>query len=74
MHEVNIRLKCKRPEIVKKSLDPDVKNSENLQTEIRALKRLVEINVRGKKLSHLKAVINSYLSIVGVLDEIEDMK
>jgi len=74
MHEVNIRLKCKRPEIVKKSLDPDVKNSENLQTEIRALKRLVEINVKGKKLSHLKAVINSYLSIVGVLDEIEDMK
>lgn len=87
MHEVVLRLECKRPEIVKKSLEPDIKNDESLRTEIKVGKRIekgkdgegadedfVEIIVKGKKLSHLKAIINSYLSIISTLNEIEDIK
>jgi len=81
-HEVTLKLKCKRPEIVKKSLEPDIKNSEDLHTEIKvgkeageeADKNFVEIRVKGKKLSHLKAIINSYLSIVSALNEVEEIK
>jgi len=78
MHEVTLRLQCKRPDIVKKSLEPDIKNTESLHTEIKASteadKSFVEIRVKGKKLSHLKAIINSYLSIVSTLNEIEEIK
>ena len=74
MHEVNLKLKCKRPEIVKNSLEPDIKNSESLQTAVEAGKDFVEIKAKGKKLSHLKAIINSYLSIISTLNEIEDIK
>jgi len=82
MHEVALRLGCKQPDIVKKSLEPDIRNDENIHTEIKVGKAdvgecrggFVEIIVRGKKLSHLKAIINSYLSIISTLDEIEDIK
>lgn len=82
MHEVVLRLGCKRPEIVKKSLEPDIKNDESIHTEIKVVEKagdgagkcFVEIIVKGKKLSHLKAIINSYLSIISTLNEIEDIK
>ena len=73
-HEVTLRLECKKPEIVKKSLEPDIKNTESLHTEIKADKKFVEINVKGKKLSHLKAIINSYLSIISMLNEIVEIE
>jgi tRNA threonylcarbamoyladenosine modification (KEOPS) complex Pcc1 subunit len=74
VHEVRLRLLCKKPEIVKKSLEPDIKNNESLKTEIRAEEGLVEITVKGEKLSHLKAIINSYLSIISTLNEIENIR
>lgn len=81
MHEVTLKLECKRPEFVKKSLEPDIKNSEDLRTEIstkasedKGREGFVEIKAKGKKLSHLKAIINSYLSIISTLNEIEDIK
>lgn len=78
MHEVILRLKCKRPKIVKRSLEPDIKNTENLHTEIKAVEEgkeeFVEIRVKGKKLNHLKAIINSYLSIISTLNEIENLR
>jgi len=82
MHEVILRLKCKRPDVVKQSLEPDIKNTESMHTEIEVGteadkgtdKSFVEIRVKGKKLSHLKAIINSYLSIVATLNEIEEIK
>lgn len=74
MHEVTLRLKCKAPEIVKKSLEPDIKNSEDLHTEMQTGEGFIEIRTKGKKLSHLKAIINSYLSIVSTLNEIENIK
>lgn len=73
-HEVTLRLECERPEIVKKSLEPDVKNTEDLHTELKTGKGFVEIHVKGKKLSYLKAIINSYLSIISTLNEIEKIK
>ncbi len=74
MHELIMRLKCKNPEAAKLSLEPDIKNSEMLHTEIKIDKPFIEINVKAKKLGYLKAVMNSYLSIVDLLNEIEDIK
>jgi len=74
MHELTLRLKCKRPDIAKASLEPDIKNTDSLHTEIEAGRDFVEIRVKGKKMSHIKAVMNSYLSLVDLLNEIEDIK
>lgn len=74
MHEVRLRLACNNPEIVKKSIEPDMTNTEDTSVEISACDGFVEISVKGKKLSHLKAIINSYLSIISALDEIEKLE
>jgi len=74
MHESILRLKCKNTEAVAKSLQPDIKNDADSQTTIRTDKNFVVINIRSEKLSHLKAIVNSYLSIVAALNEVEEIK
>lgn len=71
MFEANLKFECKSPEPIKKSLEPDAENSENVETKITAGKGFVEINVKTKKLSHLKAIVNSYISLVSMLLEAE---
>lgn len=73
-HEVKLKLFCKNPDIVKKSLDPDAANTDSIKTKIEVEDGAVKIKVKGKKLSHLKAIINSYLSIISTLDEVENIK
>jgi tRNA threonylcarbamoyladenosine modification (KEOPS) complex Pcc1 subunit len=72
-HEAVIRIKCKRPDFVRSSLEPDIKNNEDAQTEIKSDKDFVEIKVKSKKLNHLKAIINSYISLISMLSEVEDV-
>lgn len=71
MHEAKLRFKVVNPEIVKKSLEPDIKNDENTQTTIKTDKNFMEIIIKSKKLNYLKAIINSYISLVVVLEEAE---
>jgi tRNA threonylcarbamoyladenosine modification (KEOPS) complex Pcc1 subunit len=74
MHELTLRLKCKNPVAAKASLDPDIKNTDNMQIEITTDSGFIEIRVKAAKLGHMKGVMNSYLSIVGLLNEVDDLK
>lgn len=79
MHEVVLKLKCKRPRLVVKSLKPDIKNNEKTRVtiEIGSVKRKkvkdksIVIRIKSEKLSHLKAIVNSYISLIATLDEID---
>lgn len=77
--EMVLKLACKNPETVKVSLEPDIKNDKISQTEIvphcetKTNKNFVEIKIKSKKLSHLKAIVNSYLNAVAMLNEVEKM-
>ena len=80
MFEAELKLTCKNPELVKSSLEPDIKNDEDTQTVISVQtqgvktterdKNFVVITIKSKKLSHLKAIINSYLATIAMLNEI----
>lgn len=71
MFEANLKFECRNPELIKRSLKPDAENSENVKTKITAEKDFIEINIKSKKLSHLKAIINSYISLASMLLEAE---
>jgi len=70
--KATIRIECKNPEIIRKSLLPDVQNREDLKVNLSTEKNELIIEIETKKISYLKAVINSYLSLVKVLKELED--
>ena len=70
MHEVNLKFECEQPDIVKASIEPDIKNTEDSHTELVVGEGFIEIRVKNKKLSHLKAIINSYISIISMLNEV----
>lgn len=79
--ELTLKLRCNNPETVKASLEPDIKNDEVSQTTIithpavksptESNKSFIEIKVKSKKLSHLKAIVNSYLRAVHMLNDVE---
>ena len=65
-----LRIECKEPEIIKKSLLPDIQNRDDLKIDLKAEKNDLIIEIETKKISYLKAVINSYLSLVKALKEL----
>jgi len=69
--KATIRIECKNPEIVKNSLLPDIENKESLKVNLSTEKNNLIIEIETKKISYLKAVINSYLSLVKALKELE---
>ena len=74
MHEVRLRFECRNPAAAKNALEPDVKNDDDAQTELKVEKDALVITLRSGKLSLLKAIINSYISIVSMLDETAGIK
>ena len=74
MHEVRLRFECKNPAAAKKALEPDIKNDDEARTELSVEKAALVITLRSKKLSLLKAIINSYISIISMLEEAAKIK
>ncbi|MBI2545226.1 MAG: hypothetical protein HYW22_01330 [Candidatus Aenigmarchaeota archaeon] len=71
MYEASLKLKCTRPDAVRKSLEPDIKNDENTDTQMSVDGEFLLINVKSKKLNYLKAILNNYISLVNMLEEVE---
>ena len=67
-----LKIECKNPEIIKKSLLPDIKEKKDLRIDLKTDKDNLIIEIESKKISYLKAVINSYLSLVKALKELEE--
>lgn len=74
MYKAKLKLKCSHPGLVKQSLEPDIKNDEIVETTIRAEKDFLEINIKSRKLNYLKAVLNSYISLVNMLEEVDKVE
>jgi tRNA threonylcarbamoyladenosine modification (KEOPS) complex Pcc1 subunit len=74
MHEVRLRFECKNPAAAKKALEPDAKNDDEARTELKAEKGALLITLRSEKLSLLKAIINSYISIVSMLEQAAEIE
>lgn len=71
MYEAVLTLKCSKPELIKQSLEPDIKNDETVETALNVRNGALEIVIKSKKLNYLKAVINSYISTVNMLEEVD---
>jgi len=74
MYEASLKIECENPELVKKSLEPDVENDETVETDLKADKDFIEIKIKSKKLSYLKAIINSYISLISMLVEADKIR
>jgi tRNA threonylcarbamoyladenosine modification (KEOPS) complex Pcc1 subunit len=67
-----LKIECKNPEIIMKSLLPDIKEKKDPKIDLKIDKNNLIIEIESKKISYLKAVINSYLSLVRALKELEE--
>lgn len=74
MHECKIKIFCKNPSLIKKSLEPDIKESRDLKIKLTSGKGWIGIEVKSSKLSHLKAVINSYISLIQMLEKVDKIE
>lgn len=74
MYEAMLRLSVKDPKLVEMSLKPDVKSGRDVEVCIEVSKGMVVINIKSKKLSYLKAIVNSYLSLMSMLKGLEEVR
>ena len=70
--KATLEIECKNPKVIKKSLLPDIKNKKDVKINLETDKNNLIIKIESKKISYLKAVINSYLSLVKTLKELEE--
>jgi len=73
MFEFKIKIPCKRPRAVVDSLTPDIKSDKYSKIKISAGKGFVEIQVASSKVGHMKAIVNTYISLVQTLEKIESV-
>lgn len=71
MFEFTIKIPCKRPTLVVRSLEPDVKRDKYSTISLKPGKGSVTLKVRSEKVGHMKAIVNTYISLVQTLEEIE---
>lgn len=74
MYQAVLKLKCARPELVKQSIEPDLENDQDAETILKAMDDHIEIVIKSKKLNYLKALINSYISTVNMLEEVDKIE
>jgi tRNA threonylcarbamoyladenosine modification (KEOPS) complex Pcc1 subunit len=70
--QATLKIECKNPKIIMNSLLPDAEKNEGIKIKISAKKGYIIVNIETQKISYLKAVINSYLSLIKMLNEMED--
>jgi tRNA threonylcarbamoyladenosine modification (KEOPS) complex Pcc1 subunit len=69
-----LEIECENPTLIEKSLLPDIKNKKDLRIKLKTTKRKLIIEIESKKISYLKAIINSYLSLIKPLKELEESR
>ena len=60
------------PKLIQKSLKPDIKNKRDIKVQIKTEKNNLIIKINAQKISYLKAVVNSYLSLIKMLKQMEE--
>lgn len=71
MFEFSIRIPCRRPRAVAESLRPDLKRDAHSTVSVKAGRGVVEIRVRSSKAGHMKAIVNTYMSLVQTLEKVD---
>lgn len=67
--KAELRINLAKPEYAKKSLLPDIDNSKDIKVNINVEGDVLVIKIEAEKLSHLKAALNSYLSLINAIKE-----
>lgn len=74
MFEAVLSFECRNPETIRKSIEPDIKNDKYSTTEIGTGKNSVIVTIRSEKITHLKGIVNTYMSLVNMLIEADRME
>lgn len=69
--EFTIKVPCKNPKLIVESLLPDLKRDKYSKIKLKAGKNFVEIHVESEKIGHMKAIVNTYITLVSSLDRID---
>lgn len=68
--KAELEIECKNPELIIKSLKPDIDES-SFMVKLKANKDKLLLNIESKDLSGLLAGINSYVRMIRALKDVE---
>jgi len=68
--KIVIYVDTKYADIFKKSLSPDIQNNKDIRIKFKVNKKNLVIEVEGKSPNKIKGIINSYLTLINVINEL----
>ncbi|PTD93836.1 hypothetical protein C9439_05495 [archaeon SCG-AAA382B04] len=76
MHTLDISIPTKKPEVIKKSLEPELKSSPTKKSEIKIEKQKnqIKLKIKSRELSSFRAAMNSWLRWIQVAQESSQIK
>ena len=69
--EFKMKVPCSKPRLVVDSLTPDIKKDKYSKIKLTPGKTFVQLDVKSTKIGHMKAIVNTYISLIQTLEEIE---
>ncbi len=66
-----IKIPCSEPKIIVESLIPDIKKDKYSKINLKFGKDYIELFVSNSKIGHMKAIVNTYISLIQTLQNIE---
>jgi len=71
--KAEIEIECKHPEIVKKSLEPDVEEAKKFDIRLKDEKNKLLLVIESNNISGLLAGINSYMRLIRIAIEASEV-
>jgi len=72
--KAEIEVDCENPEMVIKSIEPDMDKNNKFEVKLEAKKDKIEIKIKAKDTAGLLAGINSYLRLIKTTKDMEEIK
>lgn len=68
--KAEIEIECNNPEIVLKSLKPDMEKSEKFDVNLKVKENKIKMEIKAEDFTGLLAGINSYVRLIKVASEV----
>lgn len=71
MFSAKVSIPSKKARLIYLSLSPDIRSDKNHNLKLELKQNNLFFEVRTKKLSHLRSILDSYLSLINMLEGFE---
>ena len=71
MHTAKLKIGLKDPKSAYESLKPEIEETSRFKVQLKAHSSYIELNVKAKDITALRASLNTYLRLLRLIDSLD---